>query len=166
MRRISALLFVLAALSAGVLAARVGAAVDDGTLSVNDGTGSIQIRAHGGIFGRITRGSVQLTDVNPGDGGLPRLTCDDEHDLSQTTLDPDDTVKVCTGTDIRFRLVGGAFRLLVSGTGINLSVVGKGKVTLAGKGIDPGLFSVNDADPLPLPADKLTFELNASATIS
>jgi hypothetical protein len=168
MRRFATVLFLLSALVAAVAAANVRAAADDGTLSVKDGNGVVQVRARGGVMGRVTRGSVQLTDVNEGDGGTAMLKCDNEvaTDRSDSTLDPDDTVKWCTGSNIRFRLVGGSFRLFVTGVGVNVSVVGKGRVTLVGKSIDPGLYSVNDSEYVELPLDRLTFELDAAATTS
>jgi hypothetical protein len=167
MRRSTAFVALLVALVAAVFAATGSGAAQDGTLGVKEGNGFVQIRAVGGVIGRIANGTVRLADVNPGDGGAPIVKCDEGIvDVSGDTFDPNDVVKLCTGTDIRFRLLGGAFRLLVTGKGINLSVVGQGKVTLEGKPTDPGQYSVNDSQNTPLPVtDKVSFDLDATATI-
>jgi hypothetical protein len=166
MRRTPALLLILLALVVPAFAVAAGAAVDDGTLTVKDGVGTVQIRANGVVLGRIARGSVQISDINPGDGGLPQITCEGKRDISDTTLDPNDVVVVCTGTDIRFRLIGGAFKLAVTGKGISLSVVGKGRVTLLGTGTDPGTFRFNsDLVETPLPDVRTVFDLNATTTV-
>ena len=63
---------------------------------------------------------------------------------------------------MRFRLIGGAFKVTVIGRGVNLSVVGRGRVTLKGEGtLDDGSYSVNGADYLLVPPDPFSFGLNA-----
>ena len=67
------------------------------------------------------------------------------------------------GTKVRFRLVGGTFRIRVVGTGVNLSVVGKGQVTLHGAGTaDDGSYSVNGEPYADVP-DLSQFALSASS---
>src|SRR5438132_1633550 len=155
MRRLRLALMALLALSAAGLATTATAADDDGTLSVEAAVGLVQVKATGAVVGRITTwGKLKITDPDPGDGsGLQISKCPDKQDLSSTTLDPNDRSIVCTGADIRFRLVGGAFRLVISGSGVNLTVVGKGHVTLSGTvtpvgvgdGFTTGTYSVNDS---------------------
>ena len=63
---------------------------------------------------------------------------------------------------MRFRLIGGYFRVRIRGSGINFSVVGKGTVTLNGAGTaDDGTFSINGADYAPILNFPLMFPLAA-----
>jgi hypothetical protein len=178
MRRAPLVLVTLLALGAG-LVTTASAADDDGTLSVQAAAGLVQVRATGAVIGRIHPSGVdtatlRITDPDPASGGTLQLSCPDGRtNISAQTPDPDDRTIVCsgTGTDIRFRLVGGAFRLSATGSGINLSVVGKGHVMLAGtltpvgsgEGFTTGTYSVNDGDPVQIPAHR-GFALDSAAT--
>jgi hypothetical protein len=172
MRRAPLVLVTMLALGAG-LVTTASAADDDGTLSVQAAAGLVQVRATGAVIGRLTNfGSVRITDADATDGGALQLFCPDgKQNISAQTLDPDDKTVVCTGENIRFRLVGGAFRLAINGSGINLSLVGKGHVVLAGTvtpvgtgdGYTTGTYSVNDGDPVELPAHR-AFALDSAAT--
>ena len=63
-------------------------------------------------------------------------------------------------TKVRFRLIGGAFRIRVYGTGINLSVVGKGTVGISGAGTaDDGTYSLDGGDYVPVPGVAITLTL-------
>ena len=68
------------------------------------------------------------------------------------------------GTNVRFRLLGGTFRIKVIGRGVNLSVVGTGKVTLNGDdtAADDGTFSFNGDPYQPVLAGASIFALNVS----
>jgi hypothetical protein len=172
MRRAQLVLVTLLALGAA-LVSTAGAADDNGTLSVEGATGQVQVKATGAVIGRITElGTLRITDPDATAGGSLQVFCPSgKQDVSGTTLDPDDKVVVCTSENIRFRLVGGSFRFTASGGGINLSVVGKGHVTLSGTyvqvgqgdGYTVGTYSVNDGDPQAMPTHK-TFSLDAAAT--
>jgi hypothetical protein len=114
----------------------------DGTLSVRD------------VIGSFARGKVIITDPDPTDGTGPKVTGQDWH------RERSDITDVYGGTDVRFRLIGGAFRIKVIGTGVNLSVVGKGTVSLNGEGtLDDGSYSVDGGDYVPVPAILTTFSL-------
>src|SRR5439155_17876881 len=132
--------------------------INDGTLSVQDGQGKIVISARGGVIGSVVRGSVTISDPVDGDGTGPIVTGDD------WSRDRNDTTTTWGGTRVRFRLIGGAFRVVVRGRGINLSVVGKGNVTLAGAGTaDDGSYSVNGGDYSPIPSFQFVFPLSATS---
>ena len=49
-------------------------------------------------------------------------------------------------TGIRFRVVGGGFKLAIQGRGIDLSVVGKGNGFIEGDTLEPGVYSLDGAD--------------------
>ena len=60
-------------------------------------------------------------------------------------------------------MIGGSFRVVIKGRGINLSFVGIGRVTLKGAGTeDDGTFSVNGGDYGAVP-DFLAFPVSATS---
>jgi len=128
----------------------------DGTLSVHGGRGVFTVSAKGGVIGSFARGRIVITDPFDGDGTGPIVSGDDWH------RDRSDTTTVYGGTKVRFRLIGGKFTVKVFGTAVNLSVVGRGTVTLKAAGTDDdGTYSVNDSLYVPVP-DFRQFTLSAS----
>src|SRR6266404_5270571 len=119
---------MLAALALPAASAARTHGATDGTLSVRDGRGTITISARGGVIGSFARGSVTITDPIDGDGTGPIVTGDD------WSKDKDATTTTWGGTRVRFRIIGGFFRIVVKGRGMNLSLVGTGRVTLSGAG--------------------------------
>ena len=157
MRRFLVSLAVLALLAPRVA---LGGRLDpnDGTLSIRDGRGTFTIQARGGIVGSFARGKVVITDPIESDGTGPIVSMSSD-DIRR---DRSDTTTVYIGTKIRFRLIGGTFRIRVQGTGVNLSLVGHGNITLNGQGTDnDGAYSVNGNSYVPVP-DLLLFLLNGS----
>ena len=130
----------------------------DGTVSVRDARGTITISGRGGVIGSFARGSVTINDPVDGDGTGPVVTGD------EWSKDRNDTTTTWGGTKVRFRIIGGSFRIVVKGRGINLSLVGKGNVTLSGAGTgDDGSYSVNGGDYLALPAFPFVFPLSSTS---
>jgi hypothetical protein len=75
----------------------------------------------------------------------------------------DSTTTTWGGTKVRFRIIGGSFRVVVRGRGINLSLVGTAKVTLDGAGTDDdGSYSVNGGEYLALPVFSLPISLSST----
>jgi hypothetical protein len=149
---------MLAALALPAASAARNQGAQDGTLSVRDGRGSITITARGGVIGSFTQGKVTITDPVDGDGTGPIVTGDDFPPIERS-----DTTTTWRGTKVRFRIIGGSFRIVVKGRGINLSLVGKGNVTLDGAGTeDDGSYSVNGADYLPILGFLFPFQLSSS----
>lgn len=137
MRRIVLILIVLAAALAPVGAYAAKAARGDGTLSLESVDGKVLIQARGGIIGRVDRGVVTIRDLTPFDGSDPTV-------WGGRDLRPDDDgLYVYRGVNLRFRVIGGGFRVMVDGRGINLSVVGNGLATLDA---DTGLYSTTGDD--------------------
>jgi hypothetical protein len=160
---ISVLAFALA-----VPAVALGLSGDnDGTLSVKAGVGRVSLTFNGSAVGRLQRGFIQVTDPTALDGvGFEFTNCDVERDKSDTTTTRNDTIKVCRGTNIRFRAIGGKYQVLIRGAGIYLSAVGNGLTTLNGAGDDPtvdfdGTYSLNDKPYRSLPDLLTTFTLAA-----
>ena len=129
----------------------------DGTLSVQNGRGTITIAGRGGVIGSFARGSVRISDPIDGDGTGPIVTGD------EWSTERDATTSTWGGTKVRFRIIGGSFRIVVRGRGINLSLVGTGKVTLDGAGTgDDGSYSVNGGEYLALPVFSFPFSLSST----
>ena len=141
--RKAVVLLVLAALALPVaaLSADLANGAGDGTLSVEDGRGTVTIQARGGVIGRLERGTVTIFDLTPEDANDPVVFGDD---LPVTVVG--DTGIRFRGAGIRYRLIGGGFRIVINGRGIDLSAVGKGNGTIRGDAPDPGLYSLDGAD--------------------
>ena len=149
----------LAVLALAVPAASLASRKDpnDGTFSLRGGHGTFTVNARGAVIGSFARGKVIITDPVDGDGTGPIVNGDDWQ------KDRSDTTTVYGGTKVRFRMIGGTFRIRVIGTGVTLSVVGRGQVTLNGAGSDDdGSYSVNGAPYADVP-DFSVFALNASS---
>jgi hypothetical protein len=145
-----------AALALPALAWATSGAADDGTLSVKNGDGVIFVVARGTIIGACDKCRVSIVDPSPDDGS-PAVV-----DGAETHKDVSDTHDIYSGTDVRFRLVGGFFKIRVSGSGIDLGVVAKGWVRIQGYDSNTGTFSVNGATPRLLPSDREVFTLATS----
>ena len=130
---------------AAALAATAGAAgTANGTLSVAEGRGVVVIELRGSVIGRLGNGMLRVTDLTPRDrfGEIVFGRELDEEPRGPRTV-------LYRGQGIRFRMLGGAYRIWVRGRGIDLAAVGRGAVVLDG---DPralegtGLYSVTGVD--------------------
>ena len=149
---------VLIALALPAASAAREQGASDGTLSVLGARGAITISGRGGVIGSFARGSVTISDPVEGDGTGTIVTGDDFPPVERN-----DTTTTWRGTRVRFRIIGGSFRIVVRGRGINLSVVGTGKVTLDGAGTgDDGSYSVNGGDYLAIPVFSFPFQLSSA----
>ncbi len=150
---------VLAALALPAASAARTQGAGDGTLSVRDGRGAITISGRGGVIGSFAQGRVTISDPVDGDGTGPIVSGDDF-----PPIEKNDTTTTWRGTKVRFRIIGGSFRIVVRGRGINLSLVGTGKVTLDGAGTgDDGSYSVNGGEYLPMPGFSFLFPLSSTS---
>jgi hypothetical protein len=131
------LLLALLALSLPV-AGLASQTAGEGTLSVEDGRGKVTIQARGGVIGRIDRGTVTIVDLTPEDANIPAVFGDDQ----PVVLVSENGFKY-TGAGMRFRVIGGRYRIMIQGRGIDLSAVGKGFGSIKG---DPGQFGVYSLD--------------------
>jgi hypothetical protein len=136
----------------------------DGTLSIRDGRGTVVVQARGAVIGQVARfernGRLVIEDLDEVDGSDPRVLGADWSRLR------DDGTPVYGGKAIRFRLIGGRFVLRVTNAvGLQLSVVGRGSVTLDGAGSVTsgigydGVFSLNGEPAESLPDEPETFLL-------
>jgi hypothetical protein len=159
MRRLVAftVLAIVLAVPAGALAVGDDGS-NDGTVSVRNGRGAVILNPfNGSAVGRVGHGKIWISDPVFSDGdGADVWNCD----YRRYT----DTQTFCIGDNIRFRAVGGKYRIVLRGRGIFLSAVGRGTVTLDGSGEDPnidvdGLFSLNDSPYRSLPDHEKDFPL-------
>ena len=169
MRKAAALLLTLLFAAPAVAAELPHSSTADGALSVVDGRGEITLGVRsgmvGGVIGRIDKGCVAITDMSPEDLSFPLVWGDDE---PQVDL-PRGGVKWC-GAGVRFRLIGGKFRAVVTGRGIDLSAVGVGEGTIVTNDVfRPGVYSLDGDDCRsprtvckPLPIELTRFKLGTT----
>ena len=81
------------------------------------------------------------TDLTPGDAFEQRVTGDDR----PVRFVGENGIRYA-GNGVRFRIVGGEFRIVIAGAGIDLSAVGRGFGFIQGAGGSPGLYSIDGAD--------------------
>ena len=145
-------------------AAAVAVSTADGELSVDSGRGKVTVDARGGIIGRFTDGKVSILDLTPDDAFDPVVF---GNELPSVDL-PNGAV-VYRGTNVRFRLVGGRYKVFVHAVGIDLSAVGNGLVWLESDGSRfPGTYSLDGNDCQlarakckPLPFERTRFKLGS-----
>jgi hypothetical protein len=133
----------------------------NGTLSIREGRGTVQLNARGSITGRLN-GKITITDFNPYDAKRPVVYG------SKTTVYRGDKVTVYRGSNVRFRAVGPRFKVKLEGRAIFLSAIGRGEGLVDGSGdvqaniFYDGVWSLNDDPYRSLPDDPTAFELAAS----
>jgi hypothetical protein len=150
---------VLAALVLPAAAVARQRGPNDGTLSVKEARGMVSIQGRGAVVGSFAQGRVTITDPIDGDGTGPLVYGDD------WSKERGDTTTTWGGTKVRFRMIGGTFKIVVRGRGINLSFVGKGNVILNGAGTDnDGAYAANGADYSLIPNFPLPFYLSATTS--
>lgn len=166
MRRLVVFTVLSTALAVPAVASAVlvSGGTGDGALSVKSGIGKVTLYPfNGAAVGRVAHGKIVLTDPIADDGiGSQVWGCDN----SPGGLAINATTIVCSGENLRFRAAGGKYRIFIRGSGIFLSAVGHGVVTLNGDGDGPlvasdGLFSINDSAYRSLPNEPRPYQLAA-----
>jgi hypothetical protein len=158
MRRLPIFVVLVFALALPATVAARPLGQNDGTLSVKEARGVMTIQGRGGVIGSLGKGSVTINDPIDGDGTGPIVTG------GEWSRDKSETATVWGGTKVRFRIIGGTFKVVVRARGINLSFVGKGNVILNGYGTDDdGSYSTNGSDYNLIPAFALPFALSATS---
>jgi hypothetical protein len=153
-------IFTCALVAATATAASVAAGEPaNGTLSIERGKGLVVLEIRGSVLGRLANGTLRVTDTTPKDRYLPivlgkRVT---EERVGPRTV-------VYRGQALRFRMIGGGYRIVARGEGLSLSAVGRGSVALQGErklpSDDAGVYSLEGVDCseeaercLPLPSE-------------
>jgi hypothetical protein len=127
MRRLLVPILLAAALVPAVALAAPGAP-GDGSVSVRNADGKVSIVARGSFIGYCDSCKIWVNDPDPTDGEGPLIT------NSEVSLNLTDTKTRYRGSQMRFRMVGGFWRVIVQGRGIDLSGIGHGQVVLDGLG--------------------------------
>jgi hypothetical protein len=164
MRKLVVLVCSLTALAAVSVA--WAAEPTGGTLSVERGRGTVMIDLKGAVVGRISGGTLRVTDHTPFDRFTPVVS---GRKLTETQLGP--RTVLYRGQGLRFRMVGGGYRMVARGWGITVSAVGRGTVVLDAEqrfvGDDTGVYSLDGTDcsveplsctPLPIEAERYDLE--------
>ena len=133
MRRLC--LILLCGLVAVPAALAAVSAPGDGVLELSKVNGSVVVTGtRGTLWGQIDKGRLVVSDPIVGDGQVLVSGAETKRAgvLEGTT--------VYSGTDIRFRVTGGRYRLSLKGSGIDLTAVGVGTAQLARRPTrrDPG----------------------------
>jgi hypothetical protein len=132
-------LVTLLALATPFAAAAAVRAPGDGTLSVRDLEGTITVRvwSKGGVIGRCDQCNLFLNErVGAEDELVPIVS-----GARGIDTDDDGASERFVGPDLRWKIMGSPFRMLVRrGVDVDLSIVGKGRVTLQGTN---GTFVLN-----------------------
>jgi hypothetical protein len=133
-------------------------APQNGTLSIREGRGIVEVDARGSMTGRVN-GKITITDVKPYDSKRPVV-----YGSAKTTYRNVKTT-VYQGKNIRFRLIGARFEFRIQGRAIFLSAIARGEGIIDGTG-DPtanvfydGVWSLNDSPYQSLPDDATSFNL-------
>ncbi len=119
-----------------------------GTLSLREGAGFAHVIARGGVLGQIDRGRIRIRDLpDPAGTDVNVWGADWSRAIDSRTT-------VYGGRDLRFRALGGAWRVRMKGRGIDASAAGRGAVTLRGT---RGTFSVDGGSYRDWPEDATAF---------
>jgi len=146
MRRLCLILLCgLVAVPAALAAAR---APGDGVLELSKVNGTVVVAGtRGTLWGQIDKGKLVVTDPIAGDGQVLVSGSETKHPgvLDGTTI--------YGGTDIRFRVTGGKYRLSLKGTGIDLTAVGVGTAQVSGDLLaeTPGNYALDSGKWIPVP---------------
>ena len=134
-------------------------APSDGTLSVRDLDGRITVFARGVVIGRCDQCTLIL-DERPGADELNPVVSG----ARGIDVDDDGSNERFVGTDLRWKVLGGAFRMYVrNGVDVDLSVVGQGRrVAIAGTN---GTYFLNAEPKAFVLPDLVVFPLNAAALV-
>ena len=150
------LLLIAAVFPAAALSVRAG----DGSLAVRDGRGKVQLNVKGSLIGRVGNGSLTIEDLSPDEGSEPVVRGYRSFKWGRNGA------RTYIGKGVRFRLIGGRYRVVFNGRGLFFSLVGKGRVQLDGAGsLDDGIFydgfySLNGSEEESLPDDPTWVNLN------
>jgi hypothetical protein len=141
---VAAVVFPAATLGAGEAA--------DGSLAVRDGHGKIVLVVRGSLIGRFGAGSLMIEQLSEGEGTEPVV-----RGYKTFKWGKGGNARTYAGKGVRFRLIGGRYRVQFNGKGLHFSLVGRGRVQLDGHGsLDEGVFydgfySLNGSEEESLP---------------
>jgi hypothetical protein len=147
---------VLASLAMLAIAVPLGtaAARPAGSLSIEDGRGTVTLRGKGIVIGRLERGEIQIVDQSPLDQWSPRLNGV-----------PRGRTVWMRGKEINFYVPGGRYKITVTGTGFSISARGQGVAVVDGAADQAGAtgtIAVGDGEPEAIPDTPVTIQYGAA----
>ena len=152
MRRLLVPLLILAALfPAAALSERGGKEPTDGTMTVRDGRGKLTLVIKGSLIGRFANGTLKIEALDTDEGGDPVVRG------YKTVKWGRGNSPTYSGKNVRFRLIGGRYRVQFHGKGLNFSLVARGRVMIDGSGslgdgiFYDGFYSLNGSEEESLP---------------
>ena len=126
-----------------------------GTLSIENGRGTVVLTGKGIVIGRLDKGDVKIVDLSPLDQWSPRVN----------GVPRGKTVWL-RGKNVNFYVPGGRYKITVRGDGFAISPRGLGAATLTGNP-DPtgatGTYAIGDGGPLAIPSVAETVSFGAAA---
>ena len=141
--------------------ARTTAPPANGTLSIREARGIVQLNARGSMTGRLN-GRLTVTDPKPYDAKRAIVYG------ATKTIYRNEKTTIFQGRNLRFRAIGAQFKVRADGKAIFVSALARGSAMLDGAGdvsaniYYDGVFSLNDEAYRSLPDDPATFDLVAS----
>jgi hypothetical protein len=128
----------------------------DGVLELKGVNGRVAVTGQrGAIWGQVDKGTVRVVDLNPDDN----LNAYVSGCAGTPGIDPGVTTYSCK--NIHFRFIGGKYRFVITGTGIDVTAVGVGQAYLTGdpEQLDSGEYAVDDGkwQDVPLLKKLVTF---------
>jgi hypothetical protein len=146
MRRLCLILLCgLVAVPAALAAART---TGDGVLELSKVNGTVVVYgSRGTLWGQIDKGKVVVTDPIVGDGKV--LVSGYENHWPGAI----DGTTVYSGTDVRFRVTGGKYKLVIKGAGIDFTAIVVGSAQLSGDVLadDPGNYALDSGKWIAVP---------------
>jgi hypothetical protein len=132
--------------------------MEDGTLTVRDGRGTLTLKFRGSLIGRLNRGKIVVTSSG--------TTTAVVRGWESRAFSPQGTTY--TGANIRFRVADDRrVTVKLNGKGLNFSAVGRGDAYVDGIGnpaagiFFDGTYSLNGDAYTSLPDDRTRIELRA-----
>jgi hypothetical protein len=142
MRRLLSLLAPAALALVAATSSQAGAAVAAGeSVELSHGRGYAVLGTRGAALGNVSQGWIRVVDV--AGGGDPRgwvRGCERRAGRLAGRL-------YCTGSGLRFYVHGGTWRIRMSGRGVNVSAVVRGRLGLDGAGCTGCTYSIGGGAP-------------------
>jgi hypothetical protein len=133
----------------------------DGVLELRSVYGNVTINASRGVlWGQVDRATLRVSDPNPLDGTVYVSGWDQKYKPLAADGTPISGGEVYTGTEMRFRVTGGKYRLAFKNASrIDLTAVGVGTAALTGDpfAVRAGDYSLDGGNWTPVPVFSTLF---------
>jgi hypothetical protein len=126
-----------------------------GTLSIENGRGTVVLTGKGIVIGRLDKGDVKIVDLSPLDQWSPRVNGVPRGKTVGTR-----------GKNVNFYVPGGRYKITVKGEGFSISARGQGTVTVTGNpdaAGATGTYALGDDNPSPIPSTAQTLSFGSTA---